>query len=36
MLKNFLNQWLCDQPDVLAFHSAPFLYYGGTGALIIF
>ena len=34
VLKNFLNQWLRNQSDILAFHSAP-SHYGGTGALII-
>ena len=34
VLKNFLNQWLREQPDVLAFHSAK-AKHGGTGALYV-
>lgn len=34
ILKNFLNNWLRDNPNILAFHSAP-PHQGGTGALIV-
>ncbi|MBV1915259.1 MAG: Smr/MutS family protein [Pseudomonadales bacterium] len=34
VIKNLLNQWLPEQPEVLAFHSAP-PRLGGTGALLV-
>lgn len=34
VLKSFLNQWLREHPDVLAFHSAK-PKHGGTGALYV-
>lgn len=34
VLKNFLNQWLRQQPHVLAFHSAK-PKHGGTGAIYV-
>lgn len=34
VIKNLLNQWLPEQPEVLAFHSAP-ARLGGAGALLV-
>lgn len=34
VIKNLLNQWLPEQPEVLAFHSAP-AQMGGSGALLV-
>ena len=34
VMKNLLNQWLPEQPEVLAFHSAP-PKLGGAGALLV-
>ena len=34
VIKNLLNQWLPEQPEVLAFHSAP-ARLGGAGAVLV-